>query len=218
MPGVVPSRRDEPDATAARPAEVEVATAVDLTVGEGSAAEEVAEQGGAVVEIGHDVSHVVEDGGRLGGRRRQVRCTLRLPVAIRGLGQLHDHAQRLLGVDEGLLPLLVAEVDADGAEPSRADRLQRGTDVADLEGQVVRPRTAGGQEPLEEVVALHRVGLQHLHLHAVRVGHLRRREARAVAAAEPPTGEITRVPGPGVRLALGGDGDVVEVDVCDHDP
>ena len=82
----------------------------------------------------------------------------------------------------------------------------------------MRSRSAGGDEPLEEVVDLGVVGHQHLHPGTVSELELSRCEARPGASGAPLSAEVDGIAGPHVLPAGDGMGHVVQCHSVDGVP
>ena len=133
-----------------------------------------------------------------GGSGHQLRLTERAGVLDLGqqprdvvrlvrLGELDHGAVRLAWLEERLLPVRVAEVDADGVQTGGAAAVEHRLDVGHLERDVVGRRPEAVDEALEEVVDLRSPHDERLDRHARPRGadaHLHPPEAVAVAAVE----------------------------------
>src|SRR5581483_3815022 len=184
--GVGRGRRHQPDRAATGPDEVDIASErVDAPAGL-SATQEAGEEAQAILEVGHTVDDLLQLGvaprarGWKPPRRRAGKLSVRL-------GDLHDDARDLAGMQEELLPLRELGVDADRPVAGPFDGGDRVVNVLDLEGDVMRARSVAVEEPAEEVVALDPGRLQHLDAHPAAVGQLVVGEPRPGPATEEPT-------------------------------
>ena len=180
-----------------------------LVAVDGLAAQEVGEQAAGSAEVRDGMGHVGERcrlgaGGGEPGRRR------RLPACARRLRELHNHATRLGGVEERLLPRAVRHVDTDGVEPRVAHGVQRAREVGHLVGEVVRAGAVAVEVPPEEVVVLDAMRRDELELGAVGEPKLRRREPGPLAPRCPLSSEVDGIARPRVRPPLDGERHVVE--------
>ena len=97
-----------------------------------------------------------------------------------------------------------------GSNPDRRACSRAVGQLGDLEGQVVGPRPAAGQEPGEEVVDLESFGMSTSIRAPLANWQLRRGEARARSARAPVGAEVDGVPVPDVLPTGDGVGHVVE--------
>ena len=88
-------------------------------------------------------------------------------------------------MEEGLLPLIVAEIDADRGEARSPRRVDGGGEVGDLERHVVRARPVAIEESAQEGVVLRLPRLQDLDASAVGEAKLRGPEAHVQSAGAP---------------------------------
>ena len=117
-------------------------------------------------------------------------------------------------MEERLLPIGVGEVDVDGAVAGAADAFERGGEVVDLEGEVVRAGAVPGDEPLEKVVPFDVPGLEQLDVHAARgiaQPQLHGPEPDAVAAEQDGPAELAHEDVEGVADVARRQGYVVQV-------
>ena len=166
--------------------------------------------------VGDGQRQMVEPGGSSGRGRRAAPEVVGFAVA--GLGQLHHDAAGVGGEQERLLPVGLAAVDAGGLDVAGRQAGQHVVEVGHLEGDVVRARAETVEEAAEEVELVGAGRLEPFHAHAVGVGHLGPVEAGRRSAAHPCPAELAEVAGPQVVEALGGDGEVIEVDGVGHGP
>jgi hypothetical protein len=126
------------------------------------------------------------------------------------LGDLDDDAVGGARVQEGLAPVRIGQVDADGFEAGRADPGQRVRDVGDEEVEVVRARAAGGQEAVEERRVGTAGGGQQLDFRARGELQLAPPVSGGVAAVGPRSAQHAAEQVPAVRQARRPDGEVIE--------
>ena len=121
---------------------------------------------------------------------------------------------RLSRVDERLLPAGVGAIDADGRESAGARGVERDVEIGDLEGEMVRPGNAAGDETSEEIAVFRLPGLEQLDLHptgAIADEHLHRTEADGLTSGQDGSAQHSGEEAHGRRGIGRGERDMIEI-------